>query len=80
MDDMSKANKMNAEYKNIILTSENKLSEVNNEIWDLQKLLDLKTKTIQRAADETMVYKKQIEKLLNELKDKSDTESFDDEK
>ena len=30
--------------------------------------------------DETLVYKKQIEKLLNELKEKSDSESFDDEK
>ena len=27
-----------------------------------------------------MVYKKQVENLLNELKDKSDSESFDDEK
>ena len=27
-----------------------------------------------------MEYSKQIEKLLNELKDKSDSESFDDEK
>ena len=27
-----------------------------------------------------MVYQKQIEKLLDELKEKSDSESFDDEK
>ena len=27
-----------------------------------------------------MVFKKQIDKLLDELKDKSDSESFDDEK
>ena len=27
-----------------------------------------------------MVYKQQVEKLLDELKDKSDSESFDDEK
>jgi hypothetical protein len=35
---------------------------------------------LNRAADEAMVYKKQIEKLMEELKDKSDSESFDDEK
>jgi len=42
--------------------------------------LERKNQSLNRAADETMVYKKQIEKLLEELKDKSDSESFDDEK
>lgn len=42
--------------------------------------MDRKNKSLQLAADECMVYKKQITKLLDELRDKSDSESFDDEK
>lgn len=30
--------------------------------------------------EESLTYKKQVENLLEELKDKSDSESFDDEK
>lgn len=40
----------------------------------------MKSKVIQKNADEIRVYKKQIEKLTEELREKSDSESFDDEK
>jgi hypothetical protein len=42
--------------------------------------LESKAAALNRAGDESMVYKKQIEKLMEELKDKSDSESFDDDK
>ena len=42
--------------------------------------MERKNVTLNRAEDEKMVYKKQIEKLMEELKEKSDSESFDDEK
>ncbi len=40
----------------------------------------MKNKLLQQANEETSTYKKQIEKLLEELREKSDSESFDDEK
>ena len=80
MDEVSKTNKQNAEYRTLILDNEKKLGEVGQEISELQKHLERKNQQLNRASDETMVYKKQIEKLLEELKDKSDSESFDDEK
>ena len=80
MDEVSKTNKQNAEYRTLILDNERKLGEVGNEITELQKHLERKNQQLNRSADETMVYKRQIEKLLEELKDKSDSESFDDEK
>jgi len=40
----------------------------------------MKNKLILSANEEISIYKKQIEKVLEELKEKSDSESFDDEK
>lgn len=40
----------------------------------------MKNKQIQRTQEEIGVYQKQQEKLLDELREKSDSESFDDEK
>ena len=80
MDEVSKTNKQNAEYRTLILDNEKNLGENGQEIIELQKHLERKNQQLNRASDEIMVYKKQIEKLLEELKDKSDSESFDEEK
>ena len=40
----------------------------------------MKNKLILQSNEESSTYKKQIEKLLEELREKSDSESFDDEK
>lgn len=40
----------------------------------------MKNKQLVRANEETQVYQKQIDKLVDELREKSDSESFDDEK
>jgi hypothetical protein len=64
----------------LILDNETKLMNISEEILGLQKHLESKAVALNRAGDESMVYKKQIEKLMEELKDKSDSESFDDEK
>ena len=40
----------------------------------------MKNKQIARTQEEIGVYQKQQEKLLDELREKSDSESFDDEK
>ena len=53
---------------------------IGTEIIDLQKHIERKNQTINRANSESATYKKQIEKLLEALKEKSDSESFDDDK
>ena len=40
----------------------------------------MKNKQIEKTQEVIAVYKKQQEKLLDELREKSDSESFDDEK
>ena len=40
----------------------------------------MKNKQIEKTQEEIAVYQKQQEKLLDELREKSDSESFDDEK
>lgn len=47
---------------------------------DLQKNSDLKAKSVLRYQEETVLLQKQIDALLAELRDKSDSESFEDEK
>ena len=80
VDEVSTVNKQNAEYRGLILENEEKLGQIAQEIQDLQKHIDLKNKALVRQTEETQVYQKQIDKLLEELRDKSDSESFDDEK
>ena len=43
-------------------------------------MVELKNKLLQRKDEEVQVSKVQIEKLVDELREKSDSESFDDEK
>lgn len=64
----------------MILNNENKLSVIGTEIVDLQKHIERKNQTINRANSECATYKKQIEKLLRELKERSDSENFDEDK
>jgi len=80
VDEVSTVNTQNAEYRGLILENEEKLGQIAQEIQDLQKHIDLKNKALVRQTEETRVYQKQIDKLLEELRDKSDSESFDDEK
>ena len=46
----------------------------------MQRGIILHKNTANRYKEEAHEYAKQVEKLLEELKDKSDSESFDDEK
>ena len=39
----------------------------------------MKQKEIQRKTQEVKVYKKQVDKLIDELREKSDSESFDED-
>ena len=43
-------------------------------------MVELKNKQLQSKDDEAKVFKTQIEKLLEELREKSDSESFEDDK
>lgn len=43
-------------------------------------MVEIKNKSIQRANQEKQVFQKQIDKLIEELREKSDSESFEDEK
>ena len=79
-DECNKIRKQNGEYRGLILENEKKFQAVGSEIQDLQKHIERKNATINRANNEAATYKKQIEKLLEALKEKSDSESFDDEK
>ena len=80
VDENSKLVKQNSEYRGLILDNESKLEEISQEILDLQKHIEMKNKQIARTQEEIGVYQKQQEKLLDELREKSDSESFDDEK
>ena len=46
----------------------------------MQRIINSKNIEITRKQEEATVYKMQVEKLIEELKEKSDSESFDDEK
>ena len=50
------------------------------EIQSCHEKVKLANREVLRYKEETQVYKKQIEKVLKELEDKSDTESFDEDK
>lgn len=63
-----------------MLENENQMTLNRQEVLDLEKEMQIKTRETQRHKEETMVYKKQIDKLLEELKEKSDEESFDEDK
>ena len=43
-------------------------------------MVELKNKQLQRKDEEVKVFKTQIEKLVEELREKSDSESFEDDK
>ena len=80
VDELTSMRKQNQKYRGLILDNEQKLDHIGKEIQDLQKHIELKGKVIQRNNEELRVYKKQVEKLVEELRDKSDSESWDDEK
>ena len=80
VDEVSSIQKQNSKYRTLILDNEKILNECSKEILDLQKHVELKNKSINKKDDEVMVYKKQIDKLVEELREKSDSESFEDEK
>lgn len=80
VDEVSKLNKQNGEYRGLILENESKLQQIGQDIIDLQANLEMKNKEIQRKEQEVKVHKKQVDKLIEELREKSDSESFDDEK
>ena len=44
----------------------------------MQRTVEVKNQGIYRAQEEGNVYKRQIEKLLEELREKSDSESVED--
>ena len=48
VDESSKINKQNNEYRNLIVDNENKVSEMGKEILDLQSNITLKQRSIQR--------------------------------
>ena len=58
LDDNFKINKQNAEYRGLILENEKKLHMIGTEIFDLQKNIERKNQTINRANTEALVYKK----------------------
>jgi len=49
MDEVSKTNKQNAEYRTLILGNEKKLSDIGSEIVSMQRHLEQKNQTINRA-------------------------------
>jgi len=53
---------------------------ISSEISDLQRIIQQKNMEISRKQEEAMTYKMQVEKLIEELREKSDSEDFDDEK
>ena len=62
------------------MENEASMNNFQQEIMDLQSKIGNEKRRAQSFSDESMVYKKQIENLLEQLQEKSDSESFDDEK
>ncbi len=60
IDEISKVNKQNSQYRSFILDNESKFEAIMKEVEDLQKMIDLQKKQQIRQAEETEVYKKQI--------------------
>ena len=58
VDENSKVNKQNSEYRGLILENEQKLSKVDKDIQDFQKLVDLEKKQYQRLEEEKGVLEK----------------------
>lgn len=53
---------------------------LQKDIMATQQATHTAKQTATRYKNEALEYSKQVEKLIEELKDKSDSESFDDEK
>lgn len=79
-EEINKVDKQNHEYRSLIIGHESKLQASRQELVDIQKLVKSVRKTSQQYQIEAFEHKKQVEKLIEELRDKSDSESFDDEK
>lgn len=79
VDDLTKANKSNSDYRSLIMDNQAKLNAVQQEIMELQERVTMEKKRTEAAQNETLTYKKQVESLFEELKANSDSESYDDE-
>jgi hypothetical protein len=62
----------------LILENEKKLQMIGTEINGLQQIISKKNMEIARKSEENTKYVHTIEQLLEELKEKSDSEDFDD--
>lgn len=80
VDEITKVNKQNSEYRGLILKNEQVSQEMQQELMDHQKQNTIQKRTINTLKQEIEQLNKQVQKLIEELKDKSDSESFDDEK
>ena len=80
VDENTNILKQNNAYRGLLLDNEKQLQMISSEIQDMQRIINSKNIEITRKQEEATVYKMQVEKLIEELKEKSDSESFDDEK
>ncbi len=54
------------------------MSTIQKDIQDLQKRIELKNQLVTRANEEKLVFQKQYEKLLEDMKKESDSESAEE--
>ena len=78
VDEISKVSKQNNQYRGLILGNEEQLSQIQKEIFDLQKRIELKNQLVNRANEEKTIFQKQYEKLIEEMKANSDSESAEE--
>mmetsp|Transcript_28419 Transcript_28419/g.43023 ORF Transcript_28419/g.43023 Transcript_28419/m.43023 type:complete len:158 (-) Transcript_28419:454-927(-) len=78
-DNHAKTNKLNSEFRGLILDNQSKLLQLGQDIQLFQKTIESKNKQVNRAKDEAKVFEKQVISLEEKLKEKSDTETYEDE-
>ena len=61
VDEISKVSRQNSDYRGLILSNEQKMSNIQKEIQDLQQLIKVKNKQVKSANEEKMVSQKQFE-------------------
>ena len=80
IDEISALNKQNSQYRDLILKNEENQNEIQQENMDSQAKIQSQSRTITALKNETKTLMGQVDKLIEELRDKSDSESFEDEK
>ena len=75
VDDLSSVNKSNAEYRTLIVENDHKVNLIQKELIQTKRTVALKDKLISAVEEEKKAIKKQFNKLVEEMRAASESES-----